>query len=117
LKKEIATLKKENEKFEKQVAIWKENYGKLDKKHEELLGKPVSKPIEDAEAGHRVNTLQKLETIQDFRDKVFDLENKVAMLEKIVAVEKDPQIKKLKQDKEKLEIDIKAIKVIYQGQI
>jgi len=112
LKNEITNLKKENEKLEKQLNNWKENYSKLDKEHKALLGKPFTKALEDVDAGNKTTNLQKLETVQELRDRIFELENKIAMLEKHIAVEKEPLIKKLKQDKEKLENEIKQLKVI-----
>lgn len=111
LRNEVASLKKENEKLEKQLVNWKENYNKLDKEHKALLSKPITKTHEEIDGAKKINTLQKLDTIQDLRDKVFELENKVTALEKILNTEKEPLIQKLKQTKEKLEEEIKQHKV------
>jgi hypothetical protein len=113
LKDEITNLKKQNELLEKQLYNWKENYSKLEKEHKSLLGKPFTKALEDVDAGNKTTNLQKLETVQELRDRIFELENKIAMLEKHIAVEKEPLIKKLKQDKEKLENEIKQLKVLF----
>jgi len=110
LKNEISNLKKENEKLEKQLHNWKENYNKLDKEHKILLSKPITKVQGEADGGKKINTLQKLDTVQDLRDRVFDLENKVTILEKILNTEKEPLIQKLKQNKEKLEEEVKQLK-------
>ena len=111
LKTEISNLKRDNEKLEKQLKDWKENYNKLDKEHKTLLSKPITKNNEEADGVRKINTLQKLDTIQDLRDRVFDLEGKVDALERILNTEKDPLIQKLKQNKEKLEEEAKALKV------
>jgi len=112
LKNEITNLKKENEKLEKQLQNWRDNYNKLDKEHKALLSKPITKNQDEAEGSKKINTLQKLDTIQDLRDKVFELEHKVLILEKILNTEKEPLINKLKQNKDKLEEEVKQLKVI-----
>jgi len=43
---------------------------------------------------------------------VFELENKVTILEKVLNTEKEPLINKLKQTKDKLEEEVKQLKVI-----
>lgn len=110
LKNEISNLKKENEKLEKQLHNWKENYNKLDREHKNLLSKPITKAQGEAEGGKKISTLQKLDTVQELRDRVYDLENKVNALEKILNTEKEPLIQKLKQNKDKLEEEIKQLK-------
>ena len=110
LKNEISNLKKENEKLEKQLHNWKENYNKLDREHKNLLSKPITKTQGEAEGGKKISTLQKLDTVQELRDRVYDLENKVNLLEKILTTEKEPLIQKLKQKQDKLEEEIKQLK-------
>jgi len=110
LKNEISNLKKENEKLEKQLHNWKENYNKLDKEHKSLLSKPITKVQGEADGGKKISTLQKLDTVQELRDRVYDLENKVNALEKVLNTEKEPLIQKLKQNKEKLEEEVKQLK-------
>jgi len=110
LKNEISNLKKENEKLEKQLHNWKENYNKLDKEHKSLLSKPITKVQGETDGGKKISTLQKLDTVQELRDRVYDLENKVNALEKLLNTEKEPLIQKLKQNKEKLEDEVKQLK-------
>lgn len=112
LKQELANVRKENDKLEKQLFNWKENYAKLDKEYKTLLGKPISKVQEETDPKNKTTSIHKLETIQELKDKIYDLENKVEFLEKKINVENEPLIKKLKQDKEKLENEIKSVKVL-----
>ena len=111
LNNRVSDLMKETEKYEKQLNNWKENYQKLDKEHKNLLSKPISKTNADIESSKKIAGVTKIEGIQELRDKIFDLENKISQLEKVIQIEKEPLIKKLKQDKEKLEEDAKQIKV------
>lgn len=76
-----------------------------------MLSKPFAKADEDNEGTRKFTTISKLETVQDLRDRIFELENRVNAYEKVIETEKEPLIKRLKQEKDKLENEVKNLKV------